>query len=232
MTQDQLLNKPGCFGSPRRRQRHEKRLNKQPGPAFYKQLNFCNLGSGASSSSIGTAWPPPRPLQDDGWSAAGNKRLYQAALSPSSRSRQARFLSNCIGFSNFLFQDKWIEILKGGGCLLSATRGWLLLMIHLVFLSQLAAGYYSQSSPFWQTLWTELPSQKVDFSLYEVQLILNKIQLFCLKIDFYTVISNYRNARSVLMPNPTQRRSDPGSVPNVLQLFLINLFVCFRDSVT
>lgn len=49
---------------------------------------------------------------DDGWRAAGNERLYQAALSCSSRSRQARFLSNCIGFSNFLFQDEWIEILK------------------------------------------------------------------------------------------------------------------------
>lgn len=78
---------------------------------------------------------------DDGWRAAGNERRYQAALSSSSRSRRARFLSNCIGFSNFLFQDEWMEIPRGGGGggvqrrggLLSATLGWLLLMIRLVF---------------------------------------------------------------------------------------------------
>lgn len=113
-------------------------------PGFNKQLNFATSAVEATRRpgerlnccshllEQQTAWPGVQP-PDDGWRAAGNEHLYQAALSSSSRSRQARFLSNCIGFSNFLSQDKWIEILRGEGRLLSATLWWLLLMIHLVF---------------------------------------------------------------------------------------------------
>lgn len=102
--------------------------------AFLKQLNFITsaMKTMRRRSEQRTAWPGEQP-PDDGWRTAGNERLYQAALSSSSRSRQARFLSNCIGFSNFLFQDEWMEILTGVAGLLSATLGWLLLMIHLVF---------------------------------------------------------------------------------------------------
>lgn len=112
--------------------------------AFSKQLNFITSPMEAMrqrSEQLNcyshlleqqTAWPGEQP-PDDGWRTAGNERLYQAVLSSSSRSRQARFLSNCIGFSNFLFQDEWMEILRGVVGLLSATLGWLLLMIHLVF---------------------------------------------------------------------------------------------------
>ncbi len=82
-----------------------------------EQLNCCS-----HLLEQQTAWPGEQP-PDDGWRAAGNERLYQAALSSSSRSRQARFLSNCIGFSNFLFQDKWIEILRGEGVLIVCNPG-------------------------------------------------------------------------------------------------------------
>lgn len=91
-----------------------------------KQSKLCNLKVAEATSwpslrshcshllERPTSWPGERP-PDDGWCAAGNERLYQAALSSTSRSRQARFLSNCIGFSNFLFQDEWMEILRGEG---------------------------------------------------------------------------------------------------------------------
>lgn len=91
-----------------------------------KQSKLCNLKVAEATSwpsrrshcshllERPTTWPGERP-PDDGWCAAGNERLYQAALSSTSRSRQARFLSNCIGFSNFLFQDEWMEILRGEG---------------------------------------------------------------------------------------------------------------------
>lgn len=134
---------------------------------FYKQLNFCNLGGheAAERSEQLIYWSSrqldqgcithPNP-PDDGWSAAGNERLYQGALSPSSRSRQARFLSNCIGFSNFLFQDEWIEILRWGeGLLIVCNPGVIITYDPFSIFVPTRAGYYSQStaasSP--KTLW-------------------------------------------------------------------------------
>lgn len=124
-------SKPGCYCDPgygSEQQLTEHRVG------FYEQLNFVTSAAEATrrrSQQLDrcshlleqqTVWPGEQP-PDDGWSAAGNERLYQAALSSSSRSRQARFLSNCIGFSNFLFQDKWIEILRGGEGLIVCNPG-------------------------------------------------------------------------------------------------------------
>lgn len=52
-----------------------------------------NGGHEAVASSTGAADEPA----DDGWNRAGNQKPYQVALSHSSRSRQARFLSKPAG---------------------------------------------------------------------------------------------------------------------------------------
>lgn len=62
-------------------------------------VNAHDSGDGgreAGISSVAEADGSSEPV-DDGWNRAGNQQPYQVALSHSSRSRQARFLSKPIG---------------------------------------------------------------------------------------------------------------------------------------
>lgn len=74
-------------------------------------FNDQTSAAAALQSSVGAADSLTPSPPDDGWSAARKRSPLSGRIIPRSRSRQARFLSNCIGFSNFLFWDEWIEIL-------------------------------------------------------------------------------------------------------------------------